>query len=214
MASAFDDALKNAKGTHFLICPWRRQTFSEDFQNPQRHSTLSTFVPKGFFFIVRRSTTSRSSISRRRVRIRPRSGDCRRPTVVGLTRFISNLSQPLAIRLHERESAAEFSEIGLDLNVDGSTYAPKCAGSKCAPKSRSGSVRTIIGDAARDLRHREPRPATTSSPRSRSRALRRLSAKSMTSANLHPGSSPPTSGSLSRDSIRYDGLLYSTMNRD
>jgi len=148
MASAFDDALKNAKGTHFLICPWRRQTFSEDFQNPQRHSTLSTFVPKGFFFIVRRSTTSRSSISRRRVRIRPRSGDCRRPTVVGLTRFISNLSQPLAIRLHEGESAAEFSEIGLDLNVDGSTYAPKCAGSKCAPKSRSGSVQTIIGDAA------------------------------------------------------------------
>ena len=125
-----------------------------------------------------------------------------------------NLSQPLAIQIHEGESASEFSEIVLDPNVDGSTYAPKCAGSKCAPKSRSGSVRTIIGDAARDLRHREPRPATTSSPRSRSRALRRLSAKSMTSANLHPGSSPPTSGSLSRDSIHYDGLLYSTMNRD
>ena len=68
----------------------------------------------------------------------------------------------------------------------------------------------------RDLWHREPHPATTSSPRTRSRTLRHLSAKSTTSTNLHPGLSPPppTSGSPSRDSIRYNGLLYSTMNRD
>ena len=190
MASAFDDALKNAKGTHFLICPWRRQTFSEDFQNPQRHSTLSTFVPKGFFFNVRRSTTSRSSISRRRVRIRPRSGDCRRPMVVGFTRFISK-PQPTTRHPTSRRR--------IRVRVLRDRLGPQRRRFNIRSEVRRFEVRSkvpirIRSDhhrRRRNFRHYEPHPATTSLPRSRSRALRHLSAKSTTSMNSHPGSSPP-----------------------